>query len=48
MTDIILVKTSELKMGEAVATIERYQKEMPGHEVFLDGDARAIVARARA
>lgn len=48
MTDLILVKTSEITMGEAVATIARYQKEMPGYEVFLDGDEKAIVARVRA
>lgn len=48
MTDIILVRTSEITMGQAVDTIRRLQAEHPEYEVFLDGDAKAIVGRCRA
>ena len=47
MSDRILMTNRELTMGQVVETIRRFQAEMPDCEVFLDGDARAIVARPR-
>jgi len=48
MTDVILVRNDEITMGQVVDTIRKLQIEHPEYEVFLDGDARAIVGRCRA
>ena len=47
--DIVLIdiRTCDLTLSEVMAEIARYRSEMPGHEIFMDGDAYAIVARPR-
>lgn len=45
---LIDVRTCDLTLSQVMAEIARYQSEMPDHEIFLDGDAYAIVARPRA
>ena len=44
---LIDIRTCDLTLSQVMAEIARYQREMPGHEVFMDGDLYAIVARAR-
>lgn len=47
--DIVLLKIDQidLSMPEVIDFIEWYQAMNPGMEAFMDGDAYAIVARAR-
>ena len=47
--DIVLIdiRTCDLTLSEVMAEVAHYQSEMPDHEVFMDGDAYAIVARPR-
>lgn len=47
MTDKILidVRTTDLTLSQAIAYAEAYARAHPHDEVFLDGDAYAIVAR---
>ena len=45
---LIDVRTCDLTLSQVMAEIVRYQSEMPDHEIFLDGDAYAVVARPRA
>ena len=45
---LIDIRTCDLTLSQVMAEIARYQSEMPDHEVFMDGDAYAIVARPRA
>lgn len=47
MTDVILVKFTDIKVKDVVPTIEKYQAMMPNYEIFCDGDLRAIVGRCR-
>ena len=44
---LIDIRTCDLTLSEVMAEVARYQSEMPDHEVFMDGDAYAIVARPR-
>lgn len=44
---LIDVRTCDLTLSQVMAEIARYQSEMPDHEVFMDGDLYAIVARQR-
>lgn len=44
---LIDIRTCDLTLSQVMAEITRYQSEMPGHEVFMDGDLYAIVARPR-
>lgn len=44
---LIDIRTCELTLSEVMAEIERLQAEYPDHEIFMDGDAYAIVARRR-
>lgn len=44
---LIDIRTCDLTLSQVMAEIARYQSEMPDHEIFLDGDAYAIVARPR-
>ena len=44
---LIDIRTCELTIKEALREIARYQAELPDHEIFLDGDAHAIVSRRR-
>lgn len=45
---LIDIRTCDLTLSQVMAEIARYQSEMPDHEIFLDGDAYAVVARPRA
>ncbi|MBO4568971.1 MAG: hypothetical protein J5674_03240 [Candidatus Methanomethylophilaceae archaeon] len=44
---LIDIRTCELKMSQLMAEIQRLQAEYPDYEIFLDGDAYAIVGRRR-
>ena len=44
---LIDIRTCELTLSQMISEIRRLQGEMPDHEVFLDGDAYAVVARPR-
>ena len=44
---LIDIRTCELTLSQFVAEAYRYIEEMPDHEIFLDGDAYALVARVR-
>lgn len=44
---LIDIRTTELTLAQVMAEVERFQKEYPDHEIFMDGDAYAIVARRR-
>ncbi|MFT0899526.1 hypothetical protein [Candidatus Methanoprimaticola sp. MG2] len=44
---LIDIRTCDLTLSEVMRRMVRYQEEMPGHEVFMDGDLYAIVARRR-
>lgn len=44
---LIDIRTCDLTLSQVMAEIDRYQSEMPDHEIFLDGDAYAVVARPR-
>lgn len=44
---LIDIRTCDLTLSEVMAEVARYQSEMPDYEVFMDGDAYAIVARPR-
>lgn len=48
MTDIVLVKNTEIRMKDVVSTIKKLQAEHPDMEIFIDGDQKAIVGRCRA
>lgn len=49
MTDRILIDiaTCERTLSEVMALIRGWQRVLPDHEIFMDGDAYAIVARKR-
>lgn len=42
---LIDIKTCGLTLDAVIARVNAYKIENPGYEVFLDGDAYAIVAR---
>lgn len=44
---LIDIRTCGLTLSQVMAEISRLQEELPGHEVFMDGDLYAIVARPR-
>lgn len=44
---LIPIETCELTLREAMEEIRRLIIENPGDEIFMDGDAYAIVARPR-
>ena len=44
---LIDIRTCDLKMSQLMAEIQRLQAEYPDYEIFLDGDAYAIVGRRR-
>ncbi len=44
---LIDIRTCELTLSEVMTEIVRLQAEYPDHEIFMDGDAYAIVARRR-
>ena len=41
------ISTSDLTMSQVIAEIARLQKEYPDYELFMDGDAYAIVGHPR-
>ena len=47
--DIVFIdiKKSTLTMGQVIQEIARLQQENPEYEIFMDGDAYAIVGRRR-
>ena len=46
-TVFIDITTSELTLTQVLQEIRRIQSENPDYEIFLDGDAHAIVGRRR-
>ncbi len=44
---LIDIATCGLTLAEVLTEIGRLQAEYPDHEIFLDGDANAIVGRRR-
>ena len=44
---LIDIRTCELTLSEVMSEIKKLQAEYPDHEIFMDGDAHAIVARRR-
>ena len=42
---LIDIRTCELTFSEMMVEIERLQSEYPDYEIFMDGDAYAIVRR---
>lgn len=46
-TIYIPIRTCELTLSEMMAEIARLQREHPEQEIFMDGDAYAIVGRSR-
>lgn len=49
MTDTVYIdiRTCDLKLSEFIDAIARLQAEHPDEEVFMDGDAYAVVGRTR-
>ena len=47
--DIVLIdiRTCGLTLSQMMAEIHRLIREHPDQEIFMDGDARAIVGRTR-
>ena len=47
--DIVFIdiRKSPLTMGQVIEEVARLQKENPEYEIFMDGDAYAIVGRRR-
>jgi hypothetical protein len=46
-TVFIDMRTCELTIAQVFAEVKRLQEEHPNLEIFLDGDARAIVGRRK-
>ena len=46
-TIFIDITTSELTLAQVLGEIKRIQSENPDYEIFLDGDAHAIMGRRR-
>ncbi len=46
---LIDIHKTDLTLGEVLARVEQYKKDPAyrGYEIFLDGDAYAIVARRK-
>lgn len=45
---LIDIRTSDMKLSEVMAFIDRWKVENPGKEIWMDGDAYAIVTEADA
>ena len=45
---LIDIRTCDMKLSEVMAFIDRWKAENPGKEIWLDGDAYAIVTEAEA
>lgn len=41
------ITTCELTLSQVLAEVKKLQAEYPEYEIFMDGDARAIVGRKR-
>lgn len=46
-TKYIDIRTCNMTMKQVMAEVERLQREHPDQEIFMDGDAYAIVGRTR-
>ena len=44
---LIDMRTCELTMSQVMEEIQRLKAEYPDHEIFMDGDSYAIVARRK-
>lgn len=42
------IRTCDLTLSQVMAEVSRLQSEYPDYEIFMDGDAYAIVGRRRA
>lgn len=40
---LIDIRTSDMKLSEVMAFVDRWKAENPGKEIWLDGDRHAIV-----
>lgn len=45
---LIDLRTCDMKLSEVMAFIDKWKAENPGKEIWLDGDAYAIVTEAEA
>lgn len=43
----IEIKTSNLRLSELMAEIEKLKDEHPDEEIFMDGDLYAVIGRPR-
>ena len=43
---LIDIRTCDMKLSEVMAFIDRWKAENPGKEIWMDGDAYAIVTEA--
>lgn len=43
---LIDIRTSDMKLSEVMAYIDKWKAEHPGKEIWMDGDAYAIVTEA--
>ncbi len=41
------IRTSDLTLSQVMSEVARLQSEFPDYEIFMDGDAYAIVGRKR-
>lgn len=46
-TVLLNIRTSDYRLSEVMFFVEQAQQRFPRHEIFMDGDAYAFVARAR-
>ena len=46
-TTIMDIRTCDYTLSQMMAFVGMAQARFPGHEIFMDGDEYAIVARAR-
>lgn len=44
-TILIDIRTCDRTLSEVMALVRGWAKVLPDHEIFMDGDAMAIVAR---
>lgn len=46
-TKLIDIRTCDLTLSQVMEAVRLFAFALPGHEIFMDGDAYAIVARVR-
>lgn len=44
---LIDIRTSDMTLGEVMAYIDKWKAENPGREIWMDGDAGAIVTEGK-